>query len=109
MPLTYWEKFARKSITRRRAVASAGAGALGSALLAACGGGSDDKTESNGLVSPSVDTTKQAKKGGVFQDGARGDGITLDQAPIVSGGPGFGNFYSALTRVKSGRPGAIHR
>ena len=38
MQASYWNRFTQSRITRRRGLAAAGAGALGAAFLAACGG-----------------------------------------------------------------------
>ena len=93
-------------MTLRRSVAAAllAAGAL---FIAACGssgggsgkGGSSDKS---GLVTKAVDTTKQAKRGGLLKD------RTFTDAPSLSTTTGAGNFsnsqsgkvYSTLLRTK---------
>src|SRR4051794_31028437 len=75
MPATYWNRLLDSRLTRRRALASTGAGGLGAALLAACGssggGGSDAKssggTKPTGLVIKPEDTSKQAKRGGTMK------------------------------------------
>src|SRR5437762_9761489 len=65
---TYWHDISKTHMSRRRALALTGTTATGAALLAACGsskssgGGSADK---NNLVTQPVDTSKQAKRGGV--------------------------------------------
>jgi peptide/nickel transport system substrate-binding protein len=68
MVQNYWSAPGRQSLSRRRAIAAAGAGALGAAFLAACGSSSNDSkvTDENksSLVSPPADTSKQAKSGG---------------------------------------------
>src|SRR6266545_812915 len=64
---TYWHDVSKTQLSRRRALAASGATVAAAALLAACGsskssgGGSADQ---NKLVSPPVDTSKQAKRGG---------------------------------------------
>src|SRR5712691_3362315 len=75
MKSTYWSDVLRKQISRRRALVATGATAASAAVLAACGsskgggggssagsGGANDKS---GLISTPVDTTKQARRGGV--------------------------------------------
>ena len=78
----YWSNVLNNRIGRRRAIVSTGAGALGAAFLAACGGsdsgGGGEKKESNKLVQTPVDTSKQAKKGGVLKDRNFGDPPSLD-------------------------------
>src|SRR5215213_8650229 len=54
-------------LSRRRAMAAAGAAAGAAAFLAACGGNGSSKSGSDksGLVSQPVDTSKQARPGGL--------------------------------------------
>src|SRR4051794_23531977 len=76
----YWSKILDGCVSRRRALTATGAAGLSAAFLAACGGsesggssGSKDsggastggKNDKSGLVSPTVDQSKQAKRGGV--------------------------------------------
>jgi len=68
---SYWETFARRRIMRRRLTAGAAGGSLAAALLAACGGDEDsggEKGASSGFAHEPVDTTSQAKPGGVLKD-----------------------------------------
>ena len=65
---TYW----KSRISRRRALAATGAGALGAAFLAACGGSdSGDKkpasTDKSSIVPVPVETTDKAKQGGTLK------------------------------------------
>src|SRR4051794_23903573 len=66
----YWSAIGRHRLSRRRALVTMGAGALGAAFLAACGGSDSDKGSSSssgnksGLVQAPVDTSKTAKRGG---------------------------------------------
>src|SRR5712691_4013091 len=68
MMSSVWDQILRRQLTRRRTLAGAGTTTVAAALLTACGGGSTsggsaaDKTS---LVSPSLDTSRQAKRGGV--------------------------------------------
>jgi ABC-type transport system substrate-binding protein len=70
MRQSYWAGLTASRLSRRRALAATGAGALGAAVLAACGGGESDsgaKQETSGLLAKREDTTKQAKTGGVLK------------------------------------------
>jgi ABC-type transport system substrate-binding protein len=61
----YWATVARTRVSRRHALAASGATALGAALLAACGSGGSTSANKTSLVSQPIDTSKQAKRGGV--------------------------------------------
>ena len=82
MRSSYWQS----SFSRRRVLAAGGASALGAAFLAACGGGGSSGAASkgtpgagaSGLVSQSVDTTKDAKKGGTWLSQTNADVVTFD-------------------------------
>jgi peptide/nickel transport system substrate-binding protein len=87
----YWAQTLKRRVSRRRALFGVAATTAGAAFLAACGGDDDDSgsstgsnggstggtgsggtgatgsTGSSGLVTPFVDTTAQAVKGGVWQ------------------------------------------
>src|SRR3954471_19941767 len=67
----YWSAIGAHRLSRRRALVTTGAGALGAAFLAACGGSDSDKGSSSSgggnksaLVTTPVDTSKTAKRGG---------------------------------------------
>jgi len=80
----YWSRLLTGRIARRRAIATTGATALGTAIIAACGGGEsggESKTSSLGLLTQPEDTIKQAKTGGTVKDRTHGDVATLDNAP----------------------------
>ncbi|HLF76203.1 MAG TPA: ABC transporter substrate-binding protein, partial [Dehalococcoidia bacterium] len=69
---SYWQRFALSRLSRRRAIASTGAGVLGAAFLAACGGGDSGGGEkapvtTSSLLHTSVDSTSQAKSGGTLK------------------------------------------
>src|SRR3954469_7304896 len=110
MEQPYWSSFLNNRIGRRRAMAATGAGALGAAFLAACGGSDSGGggsggglKESNSLVLTPVDTSKQAKKGGVLKDRNFGDPPSLDviQATVSWNPFGFG-VYSSLVQPAPG-------
>jgi peptide/nickel transport system substrate-binding protein len=81
----YWRRFTENRLNRRRALIGTGAGALGAAFLAACGGGGSDsgKQASNskdksGLIYEPEDTSSQAKPGGVIRYPYTTDILTWD-------------------------------
>jgi ABC-type transport system substrate-binding protein len=73
---SYWNSVLDRRISRRRALAATSAGALGAAFLAACGG-DDGDSGGGGSTAPQsnlpdsilkpVDTSKSAKRGGVWK------------------------------------------
>src|SRR5688572_781681 len=71
MAKSYWTTVVERRLSRRRALAAGATGAAAAAFLAACGGGDEGPTgakgDKSGLMSPPVDTTKQAKDGGVLK------------------------------------------
>ena len=70
---SYWSN----RVSRRRAIGTVGAGALGAAFLAACGGSSSDSgnkdsgssasSDKSGLVYEPTDTSASAKPGGTIK------------------------------------------
>ncbi|HLF77637.1 MAG TPA: ABC transporter substrate-binding protein [Dehalococcoidia bacterium] len=106
----YWSQVAVSRLSRRRAIAATGAGALGAAFLAACGGGDGDekpKEEVSGLVTKPVDTTKQAKRGGSLKFSVSADIPIFDPhfLSLANAAQVLLN-YNRLTRVK---PGILQR
>src|SRR4051812_6239954 len=106
MQACYWSTLLAESYGRRRALALAGASAAGAALLAACGSGaSSGKSTSNksSLASEPVDTTKNAKRGGIMKDRAFADPPTLDVlTPNNPATPFCHDIYSGLVQFKPG-------
>jgi ABC-type transport system substrate-binding protein len=105
MSQNYWSRVVQQRITRRRALASAGAGALGAAFLAACGGGGDENqgpVDRSGLLSPVVDETKDVKRGGTVVGSHPGVILTWD--PMLTGINirGARRGYSQLFRIEDG-------
>ena len=87
----YWRKILDQRVDRRRAVLATGGFAAGAAFLAACGG-SDDKSSSSGglptgdamkpdrsgLVAKPEDTSKSAKRGGVYKWSSASEPLHFD-------------------------------
>jgi ABC-type transport system substrate-binding protein len=102
----YWTKVLSGRVSRRRAMASTGAGAAAAAFLAACGGGDGDDgapQDTSGLLAKREDTSKDAKTGGTLimtnpADPPHFDPhlLTLPAAAATS------LIYTKLTQVKPG-------
>jgi ABC-type transport system substrate-binding protein len=92
----YWDSFLGARRSRRRALHAAGAGALGAAFLAACGGGETGgkQSDKSGLVETPVDTTSAAKPGGTIKHWADGDAVHFDA--VASNANGVVNWISAF-------------
>src|SRR6266550_6800844 len=103
----YWARSLSQRISRRRVLLTSAAGTAGAALLAACGGGGSGPGKSSGqasgLLTQPVDTTQQAKRGGVMKDRAAADPPSLD--PVNASAPLntiMSRSYSALVQAKPG-------
>jgi peptide/nickel transport system substrate-binding protein len=104
--MNYWKTASAQRLSRRRALAGAGAGTLAGVLLAACGG--DDgsgSTDTGSLVTRPVDTSKQAKRGGVMQFYRDREVTTSDPHFTSRTQPGTASTYSRLFRRKPGHLG----
>src|SRR5262245_4288676 len=101
----YWQQLSRKSLSRRRALSFAGGSAAGAVLLSACGGNNGTgKNETKGVITPAVDTTKQAARSGILKDRTYSDVPTLS---VSTGGSSPHNavgplVYSSLLQFKPG-------
>ena len=85
---SYWTRTLRNRITRRRAIASAGAGALAATFLAACGGGGDDEGvqgDASGLLAKVEDTSREAKVGGTWVNPINADILNMDPYGVTIG------------------------
>lgn len=91
---SYWNHVLVSRITRRRALAAtAAAGSAAAALaLAGCGGGASEGQRSGGLVSAPVDTTAQAKPGGVLKHFMTGEPAHFDV--LISANANVVNFVT---------------
>jgi peptide/nickel transport system substrate-binding protein len=71
----YWARFTENRVSRRRAILATSSAAAAAAFLAACGGGGESgggdaagaKKDASGLVAQIEDTSKSAKRGGVYR------------------------------------------
>ena len=77
----YWQSVLTRRLTRRRAMAATGGMTASAAFLAACGGSSEEDTSSgdrSGLITQAVDTSRQAKMGGVLKHSRNADIANFD-------------------------------
>lgn len=89
---SYWQRFERQRVSRRRLLATAGTGAAGLAVVAAC---SNKKSGTSGKVTPGADGEPQP--GGRYVYAITGDWGTIDPLTSVAFGPGiFGDIYNPL-------------
>jgi ABC-type transport system substrate-binding protein len=109
MDRNYWSKTLSRRLTRRRALVASGAGALGAAFLAACGGGDgdgDSPEDKSGLVYQPVDTTKDAVKGGVMVGAFAVEPVNYD--PLSSSSQfTFNHAHHAYQRFFSLKAGTV--
>ncbi len=89
---SYWQRFERNRISRRRLIAATGVGVAGAAFIAACGGGGgggDDDSSSEDLGPP--------VRGGRYQIGTAVNIDTLDPHLSIAGGVAyFPRIYNTL-------------
>jgi ABC-type transport system substrate-binding protein len=100
---SYWTKAFDRRLSRRRTLATAGAATAAAALLAACGGGkTNTKQEAASLLKSPTDSTKEAKRGGVYKSNNDRAFSTLD--PHASGTTGAGRDmgYQRPLSLKAG-------
>ncbi len=99
----YWNRVLQSRATRRRTLALTGGTAVGAALLAACGGEDGGGGGKSSLVVKPEDTTRQAKRGGVYKASITTDAGSWD--PHVRGawfGTLAGVLFGRLTVIKPG-------
>jgi ABC-type transport system substrate-binding protein len=111
MQSNYWARTLTQRMSRRRALAATGAGALGAAFLAACGGeddgsGSTAPKDTSGLVYTPVDQTKQAVKGGLWQSAYAVEQLHFDPLSTNSQFT-FGHAGHAYQKLLSLKPGTF--
>jgi peptide/nickel transport system substrate-binding protein len=100
----YWSGAFQRRISRRRSLAATGGVALGASILSACGGNESAKQDASSLVSPPIDTSKQATRGGILKDRAYSDAPSLS----LTGRGGLflrtsvGKVYNTMLRFQFG-------
>ena len=88
---SYWQRFERQRISRRRVLAATGIGAAGLAVAAACGEGGGDEPQAT------VDDSGAPKYGGRYIFSITGDWATIDPVTSAAFGPGiFPRIYNVL-------------
>ena len=106
MDNTYWQKTFKQRVSRRRALATSAAVASAAAFLAACGGGGDGGStngDSTSLLTQAVDTTKDAKYGGIIKERIHADVPSLDiNASVSALNSVSSHVMSSIVRVKPG-------
>ncbi|MEX0785160.1 MAG: ABC transporter substrate-binding protein [Dehalococcoidia bacterium] len=92
---SYWQRFQRQRISRRRMLAVTGAGAAGLAVVAACG--DDDGGGGDGTPEPTQGVVGEPKYGNRYQIGTAVNVDTLDPHISIAGGPAyFPRIYNVL-------------
>ncbi len=106
----YWNSTMQSRLTRRRALTATGVTAGAALFLAACGGGSDkssggEKKSASGLVATPEDTTKDAKKGGIWLGTHNADIQTFD--PHFQSVPNQVLTQHTYSRLFKANPGVL--
>jgi ABC-type transport system substrate-binding protein len=109
---SYWQRFQRERISRRRLLTATGAGAAGLAVVAACGGGGDGGGDEPQVVaSPTgAAATPMAvpKRGGRWVSTSDVNVDTFDPHISIAAGPGiFPSIYNVLVRQSAQQPDFI--
>ncbi len=104
---SYWERTIAHRVDRRRVLATTGATSIAAALLAACGRGSSSSggKSASSLVAEPVDTSKQAKQGGVYKGQLTQDVQTLE--PSFRSAPAATHSQRAYQNLFSQKPGYL--
>ncbi len=92
---SYWQRFERQRISRRRLLAAGAIGPAGLAVAAACGGGDDDGPDAT--TEPTAPAAGTPKYGGKYIYAIEGDWGTIDPVTSVGFGPSiFPRIYNTL-------------
>src|SRR5947209_6285512 len=104
MDNNYWANSLQRRLSRRRSLTVSGGALVGSALLAACGSGKGSTGDANSLLTKVVDTTQQAKRGGILKDRTFSDASSLSITGTAGNflNPLNGKVYNTFLRFKFG-------
>ena len=105
---SYWSSALQRRLSRRQAIAATSIGAAGALFLAACGGGDDDggeKKSASGQLTTPADTTKEAKRGGVWLGSHNADIQTFD--PHFQSVPNQALTQITYSRLFKAKPGVL--
>jgi ABC-type transport system substrate-binding protein len=103
---SYWDKFTKQRITRRRALQSAGAAGVGAGAiwLVGCGGGDDgdDETPTNGGTPQATAAAGEPVRGGTYRVGSTADFDTFDPYIGIAASVGyFPRLYNVLVNFSA--------
>ena len=105
---SYWRRFERERISRRRLLGAAGVGAAGLAVVAACGGGEEAAAPTATSAAPGATPTPTevvSRRGGRYSYAHTVDWGTIDPVTSVSQGPQlFPWMYNPLIERFRRRP-----
>ena len=108
---SYWARFQRGRISRRRLIGTAGVGAAGLAVVAACGGGGGGGDETPGktpeVLAPTSTPASQPQAGGRFQSARNAVYDTLDPHLSVASLGTFPRVYNVLIKQSALKPEVI--
>ena len=108
---SYWQRFQRERISRRRLLTATGAGAAGLAVVAACGGGGDGGEDEPQVVATSTAAPMAVPvRGGRYKIGTNLELDSLDpHIAIAAAVAYFPRIYNVLVRQSAQQPDFIIR
>ena len=105
---SYWQRFQRERISRRRLLGTAGAGAAGLAIVTAC---SSKKSGTSGGTTPSATgAAGTPKRGGTYRETTTGAWGTINPLTSVAFGPGIlPRMYNSLVLRSPRQPNYFYQ
>ena len=102
---SYWERFQRERISRRRLLAVAGTSAAGLAVVVACGGGDEGPDEGTPGTTGTPQTLGTPVRGGRYKDAEQVEFDNLDPVLGIANSPTwFPRMYNVLVNQASTKP-----